>query len=214
MDARARRQAPRAPTSVDVVYRRTQAEMPARADEIHHAEEEGINFLFLHNPVAIHGGEDGWVHEVEMIRMELGEPDQSGRRRPVIIPDSNFRKPYDVVIMAIGQGPNPLLATLTPYLMTNKWGQLVIDPKSLQVQLKDEATHRPAEEAAVLAEDAAPAARPDRRIPIICAGGDIIGSQAGAGGTVIAAMGHGKIAARTIHEMLVERYPELARAKD
>ena len=185
--------------------------MPARADEVHHAMEEGINFLFLHNPVAIHGGEDGWVREMEMMRMELGEPDQSGRRRPVIVPDSNFRKPYDVVIMAIGQGPNPLLATLTPYLVTNKWGQLVIDPKSLRVHLKDGAAHRPAEEAAVLAEDAAPAGPEGPvRIPIICAGGDIIGSQAGAGGTVIAAMGHGKIAARTIHEMLVERYPELA----
>jgi glutamate synthase (NADPH/NADH) small chain len=196
---------------VDVVYRRTQVEMPARADEVHHAMEEGINFLFLHNPVAIYGGEDGWVREMEIVRMELGEPDQSGRRRPVIIPDSNFRKPYDVVIMAIGQGPNPLLASLTPYLVTNKWGQLVIDPKNLRVHLKDDATHRPAEEAAVLAEDAAPTG-PDGpvRIPIICAGGDIIGSQAGAGGTVIAAMGHGKIAARTIHEMLVERYPELA----
>jgi glutamate synthase (NADPH) small chain len=197
--------------SVDVVYRRTQAEMPARADEVHHAMEEGINFLFLHNPVGIYGGEDGWVNEMEIVRMELGEPDQSGRRRPVIIPDSNFRKPYDVVIMAIGQGPNPLLAALTPYLVTNKWGQLVIDPKSLRVHLKDDAAHRPADEAGVLAEDAAPAS-PDGpvRIPVICAGGDIIGSQAGAGGTVIAAMGHGKIAARTIHEMLVERYPELA----
>ena len=143
--------------------------------------------------------------------MELGEPDQSGRRRPVIIPDSNFRKPYDVVIMAIGQGPNPLLATLTPYLVTNKWGQLVIDPTSLRVHLKDDAAHRPVEEAAVLAEDAAPSNREGPvRIPVICAGGDIIGSQAGAGGTVIAAMGHGKIATRTIHEMLVERYPDLA----
>jgi glutamate synthase (NADPH/NADH) small chain len=200
---------------VDVVYRRTQEEMPARADEVHHAMEEGINFLFLHNPVALHGGEDGWVRELEMVRMELGEPDQSGRRRPVIIPDSNFRKQYDVVIMAIGQGPNPLLASLTPYLVTNKWGQLVIDPKTLRVQLKDEAAHRPAAEAGVLAEDAGPTgAEGPVRIPVICAGGDIIGSQAGAGGTVIAAMGHGKIAARTIHEMLVERYPELAHPLD
>ncbi len=65
-----------------------------------------------------------------MIRMELGEPDESGRRRPVVVADSNFRKPYEVLIMAIGQGPNPLLARLTPYLKTTKWGQLVIDPKS------------------------------------------------------------------------------------
>jgi glutamate synthase (NADPH) small chain len=177
---------------VDVIYRRTRAEMPARADEIHHAEEEGINFLYLHAPVAIYGDQDGWVHEVEMIRMELGEPDDSGRRRPVVVPDSNFRKPYDVLVMAIGQGPNPLLASLTPYLKTTKWGQLVIDPNSLQLDTKD---------APKTGGDA-----PD--IPIVCAGGDIIGSQAGAGGTVIAAMGHGKIAARTIHEALVSRPPK------
>lgn len=196
---------------VDVVYRRTRSEMPARADEIHHAEEEGINFLYLHNPVAIHGGDDGWVKDLEMVRMELGEPDESGRRRPVIVPQSNFRKEYDVVVMAIGQGPNPLLSSLTPYLVTNKWGQLVVDPKSLAVKLDGKAQHHPAEEAGALAEDAAPPGEAGPiRIPIICAGGDIIGSQAGAGGTVIAAMGHGKVAARTIHQMLVERYPELA----
>ncbi len=180
--------------AVDVIYRRTKAEMPARADEVHHAVEEGINFLFLHHPVAIHGDENGWVNEVEMIRMELGEPDESGRRRPVVVPDSNFRKPYEVVIMAIGQGPNPLLARLTPYLKTNKWGQLVIDPKSLSLDGKDTAH---------AADGEGP---PD--IPIICAGGDIIGTQAGAGGTVIAAMGHGKIAARTIHEQLQQRPPK------
>ncbi len=197
---------------VDVVYRRTQTEMPARADEVHHAMEEGVNFLFLHAPVAIIGGDDGWVRELEIIRMELGEPDESGRRRPVTIQNSNFRKPYDVVIMAIGQGPNPLLASLTPYLKTNKWGQLIIDPKTLQVALDGKAGHHPASEAAELAEDAGPAKEGPVRVPIICAGGDIIGSQAGAGGTVIAAMGHGKIAARTIHEMLMGRFPEAAKS--
>jgi glutamate synthase (NADPH/NADH) small chain len=178
---------------VDVIYRRTRTEMPARSDEIHHAEEEGINFLYLHAPVAIHGNDEGWVHEVEMIRMELGEPDESGRRRPVVVPNSNFRKPYEVLIMAIGQGPNPLLARLTPYLKTTKWGQLVIDPNSLQLDTKD-------------APKTGTEGPPD--IPIVCAGGDIIGSQAGAGGTVIAAMGHGKIAARTIHEALLPRAPK------
>lgn len=177
---------------VDVIYRRTKAEMPARVDEIHHAEEEGINFLFLHAPVAIHGDENGWVKEVEMIRMELGEPDDSGRRRPVIVPDSNFRRPYEVLVMAIGQGPNPLLAKLTPYLKTNKWGQILVDPKSLALD------GRPAQPS----EGSVPS------IPILCAGGDIIGSQAGSGGTVIAAMGHGKIAARTIHELLADRPPK------
>jgi len=195
---------------VDVVYRRTQKEMPARADEVHHAMEEGINFLFLHNPVAILGDESGWVKELEIVRMELGEPDDSGRRRPVLVPDSNFRKPYDVVIMAIGQGPNPLLASLTPYLVTNKWGQLVVDPKTLKVALDGKAEHKVAQEASTLAETAGAGTEESPvRVPIICAGGDIIGTQAGAGGTVIAAMGHGRVAARTIHEMLCERYPEL-----
>ncbi len=178
---------------VDVIYRRTKGEMPARVDEIHHAEEEGIEFLFLHAPVAIHGDENGWVREVEMIRMELGEPDDSGRRRPVVVPDSNFRREYDILIMAIGQGPNPLLAKLTPYLKTNKWGQLIVDPTTLALD-----GH---------AAPSAAAASPD--IPILCAGGDIIGSQAGSGGTVIAAMGHGKIAARTIHELLADRPPKM-----
>ena len=175
---------------VDIIYRRTRAEMPARADEIGHAEEEGINFLFLHAPVAIHGDENGWVREAELIRMELGEPDESGRRRPVVVPDSNFRRPYEVLVMAIGQGPNPLLARLTPYLKINRWGQLVVDPNTLALDGKG---------APVATEGGPPS------IPIICAGGDIIGSQAGAGGTVIAAMGHGKIAARTIHEALRDR---------
>ncbi len=179
--------------AVDIVYRRTKKEMPARADEIEHAEEEGINFLFLHAPVAIYGDHDGWVQEVELLKMELGEPDDSGRRRPVPIPDSNFRKPYDIFVMAIGQGPNPLLAKLTPYLKTTKWGQLVVDSEKLTVEVDGEMGR-------------AGAGPPD--IPIVCAGGDIIGSQAGAGGTVIAAMGHGKIAARSIHEALESRQPK------
>lgn len=191
---------------VDVVYRRTRREMPARADEVDHAEEEGINFLFLHNPVAIHPGRDGWVSELEILRMELGEPDRSGRRRPVPVRDSNFRKPYEVVVMAIGQGPNPLLTELTPYIKTNKWGQILINPETLAVELDGRAAHRPAEEASELAEDAGPSDTGGPvRVPVICAGGDIIGTQAGAGGTVIAAMGHGKTAARTIDGMLSGR---------
>jgi glutamate synthase (NADPH/NADH) small chain len=181
---------------VDVVYRRTKKEMPARADEIEHAEEEGINFLFLHAPVAIHGDENGWVKEVELIKMELGEPDDSGRRRPVVIEGSNFRTRYDILVMAIGQGPNPLLAKLTPYLKTTKWGQLVVNPDSLSIELDGQPP-------ATAQDDDG---KPD--IPIVCAGGDIIGSQAGPGGTVIAAMGHGKVAARTIHAALEKRPPK------
>ena len=177
----------------DIVYRRTKAEMPARTDEIAHAEEEGINFLFLHSPVKIHGDENGWIKEIELIKMELGEPDDSGRRRPVVIEGSNFRKTYDIMVMAIGQGPNPLLAQLTPYLKTTKWGQLVIDANSLLLTIDHKG-------------DGEGGTAPDT--PILCAGGDIIGSQAGPGGTVIAAMGHGKTAARTIHEALSERKPK------
>jgi glutamate synthase (NADPH/NADH) small chain len=167
--------------------------MPARADEIAHAEEEGINFLFLHSPVKIHGDENGWIKEIELIKMELGEPDDSGRRRPVVIEGSNFRKQYDIMVMAIGQGPNPLLAQLTPYLKTTKWGQLVIDPDSLLLTIDPKGDGK----------GEAPA-----DTPVLCAGGDIIGSQAGPGGTVIAAMGHGKIAARTIHEAISKRKPK------
>jgi glutamate synthase (NADPH/NADH) small chain len=177
----------------DIIYRRTKAEMPARADEIAHAEEDGINFLFLHSPVQIHADENGWVKEIELLKMELGEPDDSGRRRPVPIENSNFRKQYDIMVMAIGQGPNPLLAKLTPYLKTTKWGQLVIDPESLLLKIDRK-------------EDGEGEDAPDTLI--MCAGGDIIGSQAGPGGTVIAAMGHGKIAARTIHEALEKREPK------
>jgi glutamate synthase (NADPH/NADH) small chain len=180
---------------VDVLYRRTRDEMPARRDEVHHAEEEGIHFLFLHAPVAIFGDDNGWIREVEILRMELGEPDDSGRRRPVVIPGSNFRTEYDTLVMAIGQGPNPLLARLTPYLTTNRWGQLLVDPKSLALPLA-----APGEVSSL----------PGDLPPVLCAGGDIIGSQAGAGGTVIAAMGHGKIAARTIHELLEPRPPRHA----
>ena len=162
--------------SVDIVYRRTRAEMPARNDEIEHAAEEGINFEFLTAPIEIHGTDEGWVNEMEMLRMELGEPDDSGRRRPVTIEGSNYRQPYDTVIMAVGQSPNPLLTSLTPELPTTKWGNIIIESDTLRVSVEDGT--------------------------IICAGGDIIGNQAGAGGTVIAAMGHGKVAARNMHQAL------------
>jgi glutamate synthase (NADPH/NADH) small chain len=119
---------------VDIVYRRTEDEMPARRDEIHHAQEEGINFLLLHAPVAIYGDARGWVKEIELIKMELGQPDESGRRRPVPVAGSNYRLPYDVVVMAIGQGPNPLLARLTPSLKTNKTGNIVVEKQTLAVQ--------------------------------------------------------------------------------
>ena len=115
-----------------IVYRRSLKEMPARVEEIHHAEQEGIIFELLTNPVAIHSSDpaDSWVHEVECIRMELGEPDASGRRRPVPMANSNFRIPADVVVMSIGQGPNPLVPNTTTGLQTGKNGIITVDPET------------------------------------------------------------------------------------
>ncbi|MDD4179342.1 MAG: NADPH-dependent glutamate synthase [Candidatus Margulisbacteria bacterium] len=111
---------------VTILYRRTQEEMPARKEEIHRAVEEGIIFKILTLPVKYHANKDGWVTEAECIQMELGEPDSSGRRRPVEIPNSAFRIPVDTVIVAIGNSPNPLIPLRTPSLKTEKWGGVII----------------------------------------------------------------------------------------
>jgi glutamate synthase (NADPH/NADH) small chain len=110
-----------------IVYRRSREEMPARAEEIHHAEQEGIRFELLTTPVAFHGDSNNWVKEIECIRNQLGEPDASGRRRPVPIKDSNFRISVDVAVLAIGQSPNPLIPKTTPDLKTGKDGVVIID---------------------------------------------------------------------------------------
>ena len=123
----AARCAKRLGAEVTVVYRRSEEEMPARREEIHHAKEEGIIFKFLNNPLRIVGDENGWVTGMECIEMELGEPDASGRRRPVPIKDSNFILDVDAVIMSIGTSPNPLIRTTTPGLEANKWGCIVAD---------------------------------------------------------------------------------------
>jgi glutamate synthase (NADPH/NADH) small chain len=115
---------------VYVVYRRSKKEMPARIEEIHHAEEEGIEFHLLTNPVAFYGNDEAWVTEVECLRMELGEPDSSGRRRPVPVKGSEFRLPVDTVIMSIGNGANPLVPSTTPGLNTNKWGNILADQET------------------------------------------------------------------------------------
>ena len=115
---------------VTCVYRRSRQEMPAREEEIENAEEEGIEFKLLTNPVCIQGNEQGWVKGMECVRMELGEPDESGRRRPVPIKGSEFVMDVDQVIVAIGQGANPLVAATTPGLETNKWGYIVADPST------------------------------------------------------------------------------------
>ncbi len=109
-----------------LIYRRAKEQMPARNEEIHHAEEEGVNFQLLTNPIAFHG-ENGWVKEAECIRMELGEPDDSGRRRPVPIDGSNFKIPVDIVIIAIGNSPNPLIPATTPDLEITRRETIVTD---------------------------------------------------------------------------------------
>lgn len=116
---------------VYIIYRRSEAEMPARLEEVHHAKEEGIEFLTLNNPVKINGGEDGRVKSMECIRMELGEPDESGRRRPVPVENSNYELDVDTVIMALGTSPNPLIRTTTSGLDANKWGCLVVNEEML-----------------------------------------------------------------------------------
>ncbi len=112
---------------VKCIYRRSRQELPARAEEIHHAEQEGIEFMFLHNPIRFIGDENGWVKQVELQEMELGEPDQSGRRRPVPKPDSSKIIDCDLAIIAVGSGANPLVTSTTPGLEINQWGYIVAD---------------------------------------------------------------------------------------
>jgi glutamate synthase (NADPH/NADH) small chain len=116
--------------NVFIVYRRSEKELPARLEEIHHAKEEGIEFRFLSNPVRILGDDSGYVKGMECIRMELGEPDASGRRRPVPVPGSEFVLEVGTVIVAIGQSPNPLIKKTVPELKTHSWGGIITDEKT------------------------------------------------------------------------------------
>ena len=153
---------------VYIVYRRTEEEMPARIDEIHHAQEEGIEFHLLTSPIEIVGDDEGNIVKLICLKNELGEPDDSGRRRPVAIKGSEFELEMDTVICAIGNGPNPLLLDTIEGLELNKWGNIVADEDG-RTSVKD-----------------------------IFAGGDIVTGAA----TVIAAMGAGKHAAKTIDSFL------------
>ncbi len=153
-----------------IVYRRSRAELPARLEEIENAEEEGVEFRYLTLPVRSIGDENFHVTSMECLQMELGEPDASGRRRPVTVPGSEFILPFDCVIHAIGNGPNPLIPATTSGLTIGKHGNIVVDPETGK-------TSR------------------DR----IWAGGDIATGAA----TVIAAMGAGRKAARSINEFLM-----------
>ncbi len=125
----AARTAKRLGAEVHIVYRRTENELPARVEEVHHAKEEGIIFNMLTNPVEIIGNENGWVKAMKCVRMELGEPDASGRRRPIEIKGSEFEFEVDTVIMALGTSPNPLIASTTDGLETNNHQCIVVDEK-------------------------------------------------------------------------------------
>lgn len=118
-------------SEVHIVYRRSMEELPARKEEVEHAQEEGIIFDLLCNPVKVLGDENGWVNGIECVRMELGEPDESGRRRPVEIKDSNFTIDIDCMIMAIGTSPNPLIRHTTEGLEVNRKGCFIVDDKNM-----------------------------------------------------------------------------------
>jgi len=116
---------------VYIIYRRSREEMPARHEESEHAEEEGVIFQLLTNPVALHGDEQGTLTSMTCLKYELGEPDASGRRAPIAVPGSEFELSVDTVVVAIGQGPNPLVTKSTPGLDLNKRGNVVADPATL-----------------------------------------------------------------------------------
>jgi glutamate synthase (NADPH/NADH) small chain len=128
----AARTALRLGAEVYLIYRRSMEELPARREEVHHAQEEGIDFHLLTNPIQIKGDQEGWVEEIEVIKMELGEPDASGRRRPVPIEGSETVIPIDTVIVSVGTKANPLLTKSTKGLDLNKWGNIVADEHTLQ----------------------------------------------------------------------------------
>ena len=119
-----------------IVYRRSRDEMPAREEEIHHAEQEGVQLELLTTPVAFHGDENGRLRELECLRNELGEPDASGRRRPIPIPDSNFRIPVDIAIIAVGQSPSPLVPKTTPDLEIGRKQNIVVEEQTMKTSKK------------------------------------------------------------------------------
>jgi glutamate synthase (NADPH/NADH) small chain len=114
-----------------LAYRRGRDEMPARIEEVHHGQQEGIEFMFLVNPLEILGDQEGWVRAIRLQRMELGEPDASGRRRPVPVEGSNFELEADLAIVAIGTRANPLLTATCPELKLNKWGNIEVDHRQM-----------------------------------------------------------------------------------
>jgi glutamate synthase (NADPH/NADH) small chain len=126
----AARTAARLGAEVHVVYRRSEAELPARVEEVHHAKEEGIIFDLLTNPVEIIADEKGWVKGMKCIRMGLGEPDASGRRKPIEIEGSEFVLDLETVIMSLGTSPNPLISSTTKGLETNRWKCIIAEEET------------------------------------------------------------------------------------
>jgi glutamate synthase (NADPH/NADH) small chain len=122
--------------NVYLIYRRSRKEMPARVEEVEHAEEEGVKLMLLNNPIKLIGDDKGWIKAVECIKMELGEPDESGRRRPVPMKGSEFTIPVDACIVAIGNASNPLVPSTTPDLAVNKWGNVVAEEATLKTSKK------------------------------------------------------------------------------
>ena len=153
-----------------IVYRRSDKEMPARVEEVKHAKEEGVQFMMLTNPIKFEGDENGWLKSMTCLKMELGAPDDSGRRRPVPIEGSEFKVDLDIAVVAIGNGSNPLINQTTPEIEVNKWGNIIADNETMATSKKG-----------------------------VFAGGDIVTG----GATVILAMGAGRVAAKSIHEYVM-----------
>jgi len=120
-----------------IIYRRSMDEMPARNEEIHHAQQEGIEFMCLHNPIEYLADEKGRVNRMIVQKMQLGEPDASGRRRPIVIEGSEFQIDVDMVIVSIGVSPNPLIAKALPLLETTRWGTIVVNQDTMQTSIPD-----------------------------------------------------------------------------
>lgn len=114
-----------------IIYRRSEAEMPARKEEVHHAKQEGIEFILLANPKKFIGNENGWLKGVEITKMELGEPDASGRRKPIAIPNSEYLIDIDMAVIAVGNGSNPIIQKTTPDISFNKWGNIVVNEDTM-----------------------------------------------------------------------------------
>jgi glutamate synthase (NADPH/NADH) small chain len=120
-----------------IIYRRSEDQMPARVEEIKHAKEEGVEFMLLTSPLEYFADENGFVKQMKLQKMELGEPDASGRRRPKPIEGSEYMVDTDMVIVSVGVSPNPLIPAVLPDLEATKWGTIVVDKETMQSSIED-----------------------------------------------------------------------------